>query len=410
MKSTIITSVRPLGSGHELQTNNVNRSKTKNVLFSAVLLLAGIAAQAQATEDDNNITSGSYLGTSNNEDVVFKRNGDPAGVLAPTMTVLGVNANATSSTVSIGTDAGRYAAGGTGSNVYIGLDSGKGTNTVANSGWANTYVGRGSGSNNATGEANTFIGYNTGSSNSSGLHNIAIGAGTGLTTTGSRNVSIGVGSGSYINEGNNNVYIGEGAGSYNQDTSNNIFLGYSAGQSAYGANNILIGTYTGEVFNGDNTLMVDNYYFGDTPLIWGNFEDDQLKFHGKVGIGGNSTTAFGDFPAAAGSVDVTGYNLFVKGGILTEEIRVSLNAGWADYVFDKGYDLKPLAEVEDFIAENGHLPNVPSAKEVCENGIELGEMAKIQQEKIEELTLYLIEQHKAIEELKAQVKALSKKD
>ncbi|MBC8644628.1 hypothetical protein H9W95_12920 [Flavobacterium lindanitolerans] len=69
-----------------------------------------------------------------------------------------------------------------------------------------------------------------------------------------------------------------------------------------------------------------------------------------------------------------------------------------------------MAEVETFIKENGHLPNVPSAAKVAEEGLELGEMAKIQQEKIEELTLYLIEQNKKIEELTKQVKILSERN
>ncbi|CAD0006675.1 hypothetical protein [Flavobacterium chungangense] len=98
------------------------------------------------------------------------------------------------------------------------------------------------------------------------------------------------------------------------------------------------------------------------------------------------------------------YRLSVKGKVRAEEVKVYNT--WADYVFAKNYDLKPLTKVEEYIAQNGHLPNVPSAKEITEKGLELGEMAKIQQEKIEELTLYLIQQNKEIEELKSQMKLL----
>lgn len=104
----------------------------------------------------------------------------------------------------------------------------------------------------------------------------------------------------------------------------------------------------------------------------------------------------------------------VKGKIRAEEIKVYNT--WADYVFNKDYKLSSLKEVETYIEANGHLQNVPSAKEVTENGLKLGEMTKIQQEKIEELTLYIIEQNKInekqnqeIEELKNQVKALLEK-
>jgi hypothetical protein len=101
------------------------------------------------------------------------------------------------------------------------------------------------------------------------------------------------------------------------------------------------------------------------------------------------------------------YRLSVKGKIRAEEIKVYNT--WADYVFSKDYKLPNLKEVEKFINKNGHLPNVPSAKEVTEKGLELGEMVKIQQEKIEELTLYLIQQNKDMEELKAQMKKLIEK-
>jgi len=88
----------------------------------------------------------------------------------------------------------------------------------------------------------------------------------------------------------------------------------------------------------------------------------------------------------------------VKGGLLSEELRVLTD--WADYVFYDSYELKSLNEVENFINKNGHLPNIPSAEEVASSGIEMGEITKLQQEKIEELTLYTIKQQKEIDELK----------
>jgi hypothetical protein len=89
------------------------------------------------------------------------------------------------------------------------------------------------------------------------------------------------------------------------------------------------------------------------------------------------------------------YKLAVKGKIRAEEIKVE--TGWADYVFKEGYDLPTLEEVEQHIKETGHLINIPSAKEVEENGIELGEMNKLLLEKIEELTLYVIELKKEVD-------------
>jgi len=99
--------------------------------------------------------------------------------------------------------------------------------------------------------------------------------------------------------------------------------------------------------------------------------------------------------------DCDDYKLFVKKGIRTEKVKVEIASGiWADYVFDKKYDLKSIDEVEKFITKNGHLPNVPSAKEIEKEGLDLGKMDAKLLEKIEELTLYVIELKKEIDNLK----------
>ena len=94
-----------------------------------------------------------------------------------------------------------------------------------------------------------------------------------------------------------------------------------------------------------------------------------------------------------------GYKLFVEQGILTPKVKVAVSgtAAWADYVFDKKYKLPSLKEVEEFIKKNKHLPDVPSASEVVCNGLDLGDNQAILLRKIEELTLYAIEQNKKIE-------------
>lgn len=106
---------------------------------------------------------------------------------------------------------------------------------------------------------------------------------------------------------------------------------------------------------------------------------------------------------ANGNVGIGSVNpsskLSVNGTIKTKEVNVTAT-GWADYVFKPGYNLIPLSEVEEYIAQNGHLPNVPSEKEVLENGVNLLEMNVKLMEKVEELTLYLIEQQKQINFLK----------
>jgi hypothetical protein len=85
--------------------------------------------------------------------------------------------------------------------------------------------------------------------------------------------------------------------------------------------------------------------------------------------------------------------LDVKGAIHSQEVKVDMS-GWSDFVFKKGYNLPTLEEVEKHIAEKGHLENIPSEEDVLKNGINLGEMNAKLLQKIEELTLYMIDQEK----------------
>ncbi len=103
------------------------------------------------------------------------------------------------------------------------------------------------------------------------------------------------------------------------------------------------------------------------------------------------------------------YRLYVAGSMICEELVIKLQANWADYVFSPSYKLRPLSEVKTFIAENNHLPDVPAACEVEENGVATGEMLTIQMKKIEELTLYLIQMEERIKELEKQNEALKTK-
>jgi trimeric autotransporter adhesin len=120
--------------------------------------------------------------------------------------------------------------------------------------------------------------------------------------------------------------------------------------------------------------------------------------NGKVVIG----TGINSFP--------DGFQLFVKGGILTERVRVAVanSDRWADYVFKKGYQLMPLKEVEKYIKHHKHLPNVPSAEEMVKNGLDVTETSAKLMEKLEELTLYMIDANKKIEALEEKVKNLEK--
>lgn len=96
--------------------------------------------------------------------------------------------------------------------------------------------------------------------------------------------------------------------------------------------------------------------------------------------------------------------LTVKGTIHTEEVKVDLNIPAPDYVFKEEYKLPSLAEVAAYIKQNQHLPEVPSAKEMEEKGVNVGEMNMLLLKKVEELTLYILQQQKEIEALKESIK------
>ena len=167
---------------------------------------------------------------------------------------------------------------------------------------------------------------------------------------------------------------------------------YSNPEGAYG------GGAGGIVFYGNGGTM--DFWISpassgtDNPVSWGA-PKMRINRAGEVGIG---------------TTDVDGYRLSVGGSIRAEEIKVEATP-WPDYVFEEDYELRSLEETEAYIQENKHLPEIPSAKEMEANGVALGEMNRLLLQKIEELTLHVIElkkenqaQQKEIEKLKSDQK------
>lgn len=340
--------------------------KTKQLLSGLMIAGAVFASNGQSIIESSNLTSG----------------GLNAGVMGGTgSTFYGYYSGAATTTTN---------------NTFVGAETGRYTTTGA----SNTFLGSYAGDSNISGSSNVFLGSSSGNANTSGANNIFLGASSGAyNTSGNANIMIGNMSGIGCTTGTGNVYIGQYVASGAGTGSANVYIGHAAGNNNTGSNNVFLGASAGTNSSGSNLLFIDNTSVA-TPLIWGNFLNDELKFNGKVGIGMGSAA----YPANAGGVALGSYKLFVNGGVLAKEVRVATT--WADYVFEDCYKLPTLDEVERFIEENGHLPNVPSAKQVEEDGIEVGQMARIQQEKIEELTLYVIQQKKEIEELKAQMQIL----
>jgi hypothetical protein len=134
--------------------------------------------------------------------------------------------------------------------------------------------------------------------------------------------------------------------------------------------------------NGSGDLNLDNAPSGSADNVVGFTNRLCIKNDGSVGIGTSNPQN----------------KLDVNGTIHAKEFKASLD-GWSDYVFENGYKLLSLNEVEKYIEANKRLPDIPSAAEVKDDGVNLGEMNALLLKKVEELTLYVIELNKEISKL-----------
>lgn len=124
---------------------------------------------------------------------------------------------------------------------------------------------------------------------------------------------------------------------------------------------------------------------------------------------GNSVMRIINNSVGIGTVNPGSFKLAVEGKIGAREVRVTNTNPWPDYVFLPRYDLLPLKQVETYIQQNGHLPDVPSEKEIHKEGYDLSKMDATLLKKIEELTLHMIELNKKVEQLTEENKRLQSK-
>ncbi|GCC50447.1 hypothetical protein SanaruYs_06620 [Chryseotalea sanaruensis] len=209
---------------------------------------------------------------------------------------------------------------------------------------------------------------------------------------------------------NGNVGIGvsqpgaklEVNGNINVGSPNSVVLGYGATLNFLGASlngdPLWISRYNNSANKSELRLNLGDDFGQQEDMFtigthhWNGGEwKPHFSVHasGKVGIGTTNPTQ----------------KLTVNGTVYSTEVKVDVNAGTGpDYVFEPTYQLPSLIEIENYIKANKHLPEVPSAKEMETNGINLSEMNMLLLKKVEELTLHLIEQQKEIEMLKTKIK------
>ena len=207
--------------------------------------------------------------------------------------------------------------------------------------------------------------------------------------------------GSYLTLGN----FGNGNKSW---IGNNVLLDYSSygGVGSQGDKNLLIPVYS----NGVGLLIHMNYADGSFKGLthqWNGLSQqvDLNTFKSSWQLG--RSISFFDSKVGIGVENPGIWKLAVNGKIRATEIKVETE--WADFVFESGYDLPTIEEVEKFIKANGHLKDIPSASKVLKEGIFLGSMNAKLLQKIEELTLYTIKQQKDIDEERAIKKQLIQK-
>ena len=222
--------------------------------------------------------------------------------------------------------------------------------------------------------------------------------------------AIGVhGKGTYLSTvGNGNIYGVVGTAGATNPLNNVGVFGEAHNASGYNTGVIGLSRSTTGIYNSgvhgrvelNATAAWNRAVWGVAPVAPNHFAG---YFDGNVDVKSGVVTI-----GNSALCTPTGYKLFVEEGILTEKVKVAINCStsWADYVFANDYNLKPLSEVESFIKENQHLPNIPSATELEKEGLDLGIMQSLQMAKIEELTLYMIEMKKEIETLKTQNESL----
>lgn len=202
---------------------------------------------------------------------------------------------------------------------------------------------------------------------------------------------------------NGNVGIGTSSVTFPltvETTNTNQFVNIASFKNNAAGNTwLLVGNNTGQVNLGVGTITQGGYIWTSSGKFFIGDDGSPVLYVDKMSNGN----------VGIGTSDTKGYKLAVNGDAVFAKAVVKLPGLWPDYVFRSTYRLRSLSEVEEYIKQYHHLPEVSSAEEVKKNGLDLGDNQATLLKKIEEMTLYMIEQNKKILELETKVKALEEK-
>lgn len=225
------------------------------------------------------------------------------------------------------------------------------------------------------------------------LH-IPAGEDADLTAANNGYIMLGAGSTTSLLLDNNEIMVRS-----NYTTPGTLSIQNDGGQVNIGAKTVINTGGESLALNGNNPTM--NFYQNDVFKSFIGQTNAGLYMGvngGNLRLDATGQVAIGGVVAAA-----SGYKLTVTGKVICEELKVKLSGAWPDYVFANDYKLKSFGELRKFIEENKHLPGIPAASHIEKEGMELGDMQRRMMEKVEELTLYILQLEEKVSSLQSMV-------
>jgi hypothetical protein len=303
-----------------------------------------------------------------------------------------------------GLGTGQYATNANNSN-FIGFEAGYGASNANTSNLFGFQAGKSISGNNI-GSNNIIIGTNislpNATANAINLGGVLFGTGTYSTTSGTPSITSNTGGRIGILSVSPVATLDVNGDAILSGTSRYLNFGTNSGTSGYGFRD---NAGTIEYKNNGGSWAAFGGSGGGAP--GGN--QYSIQYNSAGAFAGNANFVYdADYGRLiVGAAPTTGSALLndprnkflVNGNIVATKVKVT-QTGWPDYVFEEKYPLLPLSELSQFVKSNKHLPEIPTEKEISENGLDLGDMNALLLKKVEELTLYVINLQKQVDELK----------